>query len=104
MQFELHSDEINSQINHKIGITNIQIEILRESPLLYQSGMPHSFVIEPEQLDNLRGKHDLAIDSIINNYQELVKDLTLHAFMQDNKIYVSINIDKITKLDFETYL
>ncbi|CAD7091721.1 unnamed protein product [Hermetia illucens] len=80
IRLELYYEELFSTINHKIE--------------------PEQLL---EQLNKLQEKDNLAIDPLISNHQQLMKDLKLKAFIKEKKIYVLISIDTVTKENFDLY-
>ncbi|CAD7078678.1 unnamed protein product [Hermetia illucens] len=99
--------EFFSKINNKIEVADMKIETFRDSLLFLQTGILHLFILEPEQLlkqlNKLQEKDNLAIDPLISNYQQLMKDLKLKAFIKEKKVHVMISIDTVTKENFDLY-
>ncbi|CAD7082648.1 unnamed protein product [Hermetia illucens] len=107
IKMELHYEEFFSKINHKVEVTDMKIETFRDSLLFLQTGILDPFILKPEQLleqlNKLQEKDNLTIHPLISNYQQLMIDLKLKAFIKENKVYVVISIDTVTEENFDLY-
>ncbi|CAD7081731.1 unnamed protein product [Hermetia illucens] len=88
IRLELYYEKLFSKINHKIEVTDTKVETFRDS-IIFTNGNSTSVYFRTEATsgttDQLQGKYNLAIDPLISNYQQLMKNLKLKAFIKKSK-------------------